>query len=448
MKSIRFVFLVVLLGIEALSVWAIPFDPSVRYSQRIIESCVPNYRCNKKPAKDVGFDYVSGLVNKAVIEAAWQYHDSAFAQDWYEQVRDFGNRYYDAGFSATQSDLDKLNAVKLYFGLSDAALSGYFVRDSVTAMHCDFACRKAVVALEHYNHTFVISDSVSQAFCGTPFFSGGWWHKAIYENEMWCDGQYMGPALLAQLLARRYKIQGMDTLSCWHLVTRQFDMTWHQLWNPQDEMLYHAFSASPEKDPLWADSVSGVSGEYWGRAVGWYMVALVDVLEAMSYARPDLHPSLRADFFRLRAYLEQLAAGVLARQDSETGLWCQLMRYPNGYIPEGCDRPNYIESSCSALFIAAYLKAARLGFIHREMYVAVASRAYRSFVERFVVENAGDGNPLAIIDCCASAGLSDKRKGDAAYYLCGSDVTRITTYTEGKALGAFILAALEYERLE
>ena len=112
---------------------------------------------------------------------------------------------------------------------------------------------------------------------------------------------------------------------------------------------------------------------------------------------------------------------------------------------------NYLESSCTAIFTAAYLKAVRLGMLP-ESYLATARKAYRGFVEQFMV---GDGRGgVHLIACCKSAGLggSNFRDGSAEYYLMGKDTKPTSTigddfYTEGKVLGGFILAAIEYERL-
>ncbi|MCQ2310397.1 MAG: glycoside hydrolase family 88 protein [Paludibacteraceae bacterium] len=428
--------------------FALLFLPTADYTSSVLTSCLANYRCNTKPSSSVGFDYVSGLVMKATVEAVQAQPDHAGAEAWYQAVRDYGMTYYQNGFSAEPKDLDKLNACKLYFGLHDVAVSGRFGNEQAVLTACDSALRKAARAFAYYDRTYRISDSVSLAYSGTLFYSGGWWHKDKYVNEMWCDGQYMGPALLAQLLVRGYVPQGRTEQQWWQLLVRQFDITWFQLWNPNDRLLYHAFSAAPELDKAWADQDNsswhyGNSAEYWSRAVGWYMMALVDVLEAMSQTDVATRQSLLLARERLNFYLRRLAAGVAARQDSATGCWTQLLQYPVGYRAEGCEVANYVEASGSALFTACYLKAMRLHLLP-ESYRLLAERAFRGLVETFLVENVGDGNPLALVYSCASAGLSDTRKGDAAYYLCGKDVTCITSYTEGKILGAFIMAATEY----
>lgn len=428
------------------------FQPTANYTRLVADACLTNFRCNTRPGGFDKFDYVSGLVAKATIEAVQAQPDSAYVLPWYETIRDYGNRFYDSGFSLQPNDLDILNASKLYFGLRDLAASGCFGTDSATVAHCDTALTRAARALAYYKKVYVISDSTSLAFSHSLFFAGGWWHKRQYVNEMWCDGQYMGPALLAQLLSRGYSLPDTSDEDAWADLIHQVDITWFQLWDQDQQLLYHAFSASPQLDPNWADQDTlslhyGVSAEYWSRAVGWYFLALIDILEAMQQAPSHQQSYLAPAYYRLQAYLQSLAAGVALRQDTASGCWAQLLQYPVGYRPEGCAEANYLEASGSALFTVGYLKGMRLGLLPRRTYQDLAERAFCGLVEQFLVEDVGDGNSLALIHSCASAGLSDTRKGDAAYYLCGKDVTRITTYTEGKILGAFLLAATEYSLL-
>ena len=167
------------------------------------------------------------------------------------------------------------------------------------------------------------------------------------------------------------------------------------------------------------------------------------------------------DYATLHNMLQHLGAGIAAKQDDTSGCWYQLLNHDGNYVATDYDRSyrytegpvaNYLESSCTAIFTAAYLKGMRLGLFDTD-YTEVARRAYRGFVEQFMV---GDGNGgVHLIACCKSAGLggSSYRDGSAAYYLMGRDTqptvddpSSSSFYTEGKVLGGFILAATEYER--
>ncbi|MBQ0057566.1 MAG: glycoside hydrolase family 88 protein [Bacteroidales bacterium] len=447
------------------------FDPNVRYSQRIIDSRINDFYCNTKQVglsvfdqegnllkegacpDNLKFDYVVGLVTKAVIEAADYYHDQPFARPWFYTVQDYANRFAESVPTVGKS-LDDLNASKMYATIYDLTAPGAAfadIADSATHTLAYEAMQKAAIGLADVNTSFSIKPEVSKEL------AGGWYHKGSYPNQMWCDGQYMGPALLAQL--KRYGF-GIDGREDYFNITRQFDLTWHKLWNADEQLLLHAFSADPkgEKAQCWADPETGVSAEYWGRACGWYFLALVDVIENMptDMRRPStvstIADGVEDQRTRLKLYLEALARGLAARQDAETGCWYQLLAHDGSFTADTYKGEkyeplsNYLESSATAIFTAAYLKAIRLGLLDKETYMPVAERAYQGFVNRFV-KRLPDGS-LTLIDCCASAGLGNKtdRDGSAEYYLLGEDVTRVTTYTEGKVLGAFILAAVEYER--
>lgn len=460
MQKTTFLLLIAFFAASA-PVRAVTFDPSVRYSRLVIDASLYHFHANTSKVagfarydadgnllaaseSNRGFDYVPGLVAKAVLEAVDLYQDSTFAAPWFYSIRAYGDKY--AGDSRSGGSLDNLNACKLYFGLADLTAAGAKFADAARCSSYKAAQSKALAGLEDHHTGCSISTETSVGFCGADTYAGGWWHKSNYKNEMWCDGQYMGPALLAQLLAEGYTFQSLSADESWSLVAKQFTMTWSKLWDSEKQLLWHAFTATPAATQTsgWADQDAasphyGVSAEYWGRAAGWYFLALVDVLELMPAAHPD--------YAVLRSCLNSIAGGLAVRQDAGSGCWCQLLQYGNGTVPAGCTKANYLESSATAIFTAAYLKGQRLGLFDDD-WSAVAKKAYQGMVEQFLVTKTGadDDNPYSLVDCCASAGLSSDRDGTAAYYLEGSDTKHITNYTEGKVLGAFILAAVEYER--
>ena len=464
----------------------IEFDPTVYYSQLIINSNLYHFHCNTGKLGGLGrydastetvskgeyvdsrkFDYVNGLVFKATLEAIQQHYNTEGlredAYSWFKSVEEFGNRY--CNDDRDGKSLDDLNACKLYFGLYDITKAGGLglvdgrnYENSTTASNCKTAKGKALSGLSTHNSKYAISSAVSNAFSGDESFTGGWFHKDTYENQLWLDGQYMGPALLAMMVADGRYISG-SAAGDWAIIRKQFDMCWDRLWDSDKKLLYHAFSANPTSSQTtnWADHTDtyatnphyGVSSEFWGRAAGWYFFALVDILEQMDKVGKNGED---ADYVEFKRQLEAVADGLLARQDPTTGCWCQLLQYGNGVVPDGCSTANYLESSASAIFTATFLKGMRLRYLSKSKYEAAAKKAYKGFVEQFIVKNTGGedgGNAYSIIKCCASAGLSSDRNGSAKYYLAengNKDTQVINDYTEGKVLGAFILAATEYER--
>ena len=249
--------------------------------------------------------------------------------------------------------------------------------------------------------------------------SGGFWHKKIYPHQMWLDGIYMASPFLAQYGAV-FKEPGL------------FDDAAHQIVlmekyarDEETGLLYHGFDES--RSQKWADPGTGLSSQFWGRAMGWYAMALVDTLDFL----PKDHPQRDA----VIAILDRLVKAVVRYQDAETGVWYQVVNLPDG---EG----NYPESSCSSMFVYALLKAIRMGYIPKD-YCSAAEKGYHGIVEQFV-EVTADGR-VHLHKGCEVAGLGGTpyRDGSYAYY-----VGERPRSNDPKAVGPFILASLEYEAAE
>lgn len=460
------------------------FNSGVRYSQWVTKSRMTNFYRNttqdgfavynengtKTADGHTAFDYVPGLVAKAIVENVEYYSQFDWAQSWAEpffyNMAGYCNAYYNSVPTGGGS-LDNLNASKMFFGIYNLTKTGgaYASKSiaSTTNSHAQTALGKAVTGFGAHNSGYKIGTSTPAYEAGHTIVEGGWYHKSTYVDEMWLDGSYMGPALFAQL--RNYNgsnIIGDD----WTIAYRQIQALWEMCWNPTDKLLYHAFAAKGYNNysNTWAgfNPDGGVyhSASYWGRACGWYFLALIDILEQMDKA--GLNGT--DNYNTLKSHLSDLAAGLAARQDAATGCWYQILdedgtfhasTYQNGKnASKHSDTHNYIESSASALFTAGYLKAMRLGYLSKSTYEAVAKKGYEGLVNNFFAADGSEG--VHLFGSCRSAGLGgaaingDKwRDGSKAYYLLGHDVDRVAkseNVTEGKIFGAFVLAATEYER--
>lgn len=468
----------------------VKFNPDVRYSQWVLDSRLGDFYGNTNQmgfatydinlvqkttpnwTKGISMDYVAGLVAKAAIENAAFYKAFDWSKPWFKSVEWYANQPISVPTSG--GSLDNLNAAKMFFGLYALATREFAANaDAKTASNALTQLGNAQKGLKDHNDRYSFK---SGANLNGKDISGGWFHKSSYTNQMWLDGQYMGPALLAQL---KNEYSGYSQMSDddWTLITKQFTSVWEQCWDENEKLLYHAFASdnsTAKYSATWAGdaeiwttahtdkskwqgmAAGGHSAAFWGRAEGWYFLALVDVLEQMKNAGEENS----ANYSTLKTYLDKLAEGIKARQDARTGCWYQLLakdatysaQYYNGQ--ELTSVSNYLESSCTAIFTAAYLKAIRLGLLAEDAYMDVAEKAYKGFVENFMVRKA-DGT-VTLTGCSRSAGLGGAamgetkfRDGSNAYYLLGYDVkpTTASDYTEGKVLGGFILAATEYERL-
>lgn len=448
----------------------VKFNSGVRYSQWAINSRLHDFYGNQKkfgfdyydnkgtPKKEVTwlkddgktyqktFDYVAGLVGKASLEAADFYENFDWSKPWFYAAQGYAT---DTPYANEDMTLDNMNAAKMYFPI----LAGNLKSDAATKA-ANTAIAAVIKDMSTYNSTYVIGSGKSalnndNANEVQKTMFGGWFHKSSgYTDQMWCDGQYMGPALLAQIIKHTGKTNNISD-NDWDIIAKQFSITWAQLYDNKTGLLYHGFTANPGDDAStsWADisKEKGIyhSASFWGRANAWYFLALVDILEVM--------PKDNAYYTTFKDYLAKLAAGIKKYQDETTGCWYQVM----DKVPASLTG-NYLEASCSSIFTAGYLKAIRLGLLDKTTYEPVAKKAYEGLVNQFMVYDNTDNSTIQLVHSCTSAGLGgkDSRKGDDNYYLTGKDAKVVTSsdptspyyYTEGKVLGGFIMAATEYER--
>lgn len=412
------------------------------------------YGITKATADD--WDYVPGLVARAVLDAIECYKDSAFSQPWLAAIDTWATNKAKGQtlFSDTKKDdIDWLNAAKVFSDLY--RLKKYsWCQDQMT---------NAVLLLKN-KHARIGMNGKADYNSAQSDAIGGFFHKGNYPYQMWCDGQYMGPAMWAEWLgvfqsASSYTEWEND----WKDIANQLDIVCRYTYSPSDKLFFHGMTAALSTNYTWtpvADTFH--SQEAWGRGAGWLFAALVDILEFMpagidvraTFTYPDGKQVTNVDSrTRLLYYLTLMADGLAKRQDPSTHCWTQLLRYDNGTIPSGATNPNYIESSASSMFVYAYLKAIRLGLLTGTTtdksgatvtYKELAKRGFEGVVTHFICKQSkGD---IQIIQSCESAGLDGGRPGNADYYLGNNNDTRINDASEGKALGPFILAAVEYER--
>lgn len=463
----------------------VKFNPGVRYSQWAINSRAHDFKANTKDSglakykvdgtsvvkvedrfkptdlKNDKLDYVPGLVAKSMIEAADYYQNFDWSKPWFASVKDYGDDFF-SKVANTGGSLDDLNAVKLYIGVyNNKNASETDKKNAKTAIG------RATEGLIAHNNSY----SIQSGTLAGDAVVGGWFHKEAYNNQMWLDGAYMGSALLAQIV--NFNGTGSNVFGSadkdWEMVIKQLNIVWDMCWNSTDKLMYHAFEANAGTgtSKSHADTWAGLNGTtkpytfhsaaYWGRANAWYIFALVDALEAMGNAGRTSD----TNYSTLKSHLQELAAGIVARQASNGG-WYQLLDKTDSfkatsYNGKSASATNYIETSATAIFSAALFKAVRLGLIDAK-YKENAKKAFECLVNNYTYLKDGS---LEIWGSCRSAGLgggTDKkyaaggekyRDGSNEYYLLGYDVPMVKktdNLTEGKVLGGFIMAATEYER--
>lgn len=246
---------------------------------------------------------------------------------------------------------------------------------------------------------------------------GGFWHKKRYPHQMWLDGLYMGSPFLAQYAAEYNDPELFDD------VANQVYLIDKYTWDEEKGLYFHGWDES--RDQRWSDPETGRSPHAWGRAMGWFAMALVDMLDYY----PTDHPK-RAGIL---AILKKMADAILKNQN-ESGLWWQVLDRPG-------DEGNYLEGSVSSMFSYFLLKSANKGYLDKQ-FTDSGKAGYKAIVEKLIKENR-DGT-ISLIQVCGVAGLGGDPYRDGTYEYYINEVIRDN---DPKGVGPFIMASLEFEKL-
>ena len=287
------------------------------------------------------------------------------------------------------------------------------------------------------------------------------WHKAVYAYQVWLDGIFMGlpfRCLTAPITLNvdNFKVKGqrskvksqgskVNVQSIYDDAVNQLKITYQRTLDPKTGLNRHAYDET--RKTFWADKETGLSQHCWGRAQGWYTMALIEVLDALpeDYARrSEVIDLLKSDF-----------DAILKWQDKDSGVWYQVMDSPSR---EG----NYLESTCSAMFTYALLKAYRKGYVG-EKYRDAGIKAYKGIINKFI--KVHPDKTISLTECCSVAGLGpaetpeviaamkkinpkgsvkENRRRDGCYGYYLSEPIRDN---DAKGVGPFIWASLEMEML-
>jgi unsaturated rhamnogalacturonyl hydrolase len=361
---------------------------SVRFANAVV---------TRNPQVHAKWDYTAGLVLLAIQRVGEARNDRRLLN----YVKTNIDRFVQpdgsiTGYKAEEFNLDQIAEGRLLFPLSKKSTDARYRR----------AARVLRDQLSHQPRTS----------------EGGFWHKQIYPQQMWLDGLYMAEPFYAQYAKETGEPAAFDD------VTKQFLLAARHTRDPKTGLMYHGWDAA--RAQKWADPATGLSQNFWGRAMGWYVVAAVDVLDYLPANHKD-----RAELIRT---LQDASEAIADVQDPVTGLWWQVLDQPNR-------AGNYLESSASSMFVYALAKAARLGYIDTR-YRAVATRGFDGLVAN-LVKTAPDGMP-SLTNVCSVAGLGGAlrkdgsyRDGSFAYYISEPVVA-----DDYKGVGPFIMAALELGR--
>jgi unsaturated rhamnogalacturonyl hydrolase len=247
---------------------------------------------------------------------------------------------------------------------------------------------------------------------------GGFWHKKIYPYQMWLDGLYMAEPFYAEYATTFHVPESFDDIA------NQFILMEKHTRDPKTGLLYHGWDESRQQQ--WADPKTGHSPNFWARAMGWYGMALVDVLEKF----PSEHPK-RAELVMI---LQRFVKAIQQTQDAKTGLWYDIINMPHA-------KGNYPEASASSMFVCAVAKAVRLGLLPATD-LTIAKKGYAGILQQFVKTDAQGQTNLEGTVSVSGLGGKPYRDGSFAYYMSEKVVEN-----DPKGVGAFIQAANEMEMI-
>jgi unsaturated rhamnogalacturonyl hydrolase len=246
---------------------------------------------------------------------------------------------------------------------------------------------------------------------------GGFWHKQRYPHQMWLDGLYMEAPFYAEY-AQLFK----EPATSFDDVAKQIRLVAAHNYDAKTGLLYHGWDES--RTQSWASKATGCSPNFWSRAIGWYVMALVDTLDYF----PVDHPA-RPEII---ATLQKVCAGIVKYQDSASGLWYQV-------TDQGDRKGNYLEATSSSMFVYSLAKGINHGYLSRDN-LPVVVKGFRGIIEKLLRVD-GKGR-VTLTQCCSVAGLGYGREGTFEYYV-GEPVID----NDLKGVGPLILAGIELQKL-
>ena len=247
---------------------------------------------------------------------------------------------------------------------------------------------------------------------------GGFWHKERYPSQMWLDGLFMGAPFYAE-----YAVDfGAGAAADLDDVVKQFRLVDEHLYDPASKLYYHGWDEKRVQE--WANPNTGTSSNFWGRGLGWFAMAQVDVLDFL----PKDHKG-RAEIIAL---IKKTSEGIVKHQDAASGVWWQVM-------DKGGKPGNYMEATASAMFVYSMAKAVNNGYLSRD-YVPAILKGYDGIINKFM--KVDGGGKVSLTRCCSVAGLGYGRDGSYEYYLREPVIDN-----DLKGVGPFVLAGIEVQKL-
>ncbi len=367
-----------------------------QYVRRLIEESSPDHtvwnvekiRANE-PAT---WNYIDGCMLTALLSMAEITGDSSFS-DFVEHFTDsfIGEDGTIRTYDPSGTNLDDINEGRVLFALYQATGKEKYKK----------AAAKLYESITKQPRTK----------------EGNFWHKAIYPNQVWLDGIYMAQPFYALYVKNFGDGNYEDTIS-------QIENVRDKMFDEKKHLYYHGYDAS--REIFWADKETGRSKNFWLRSIGWFVVALVDLIEIIPEEK---------EAGRLRKIFAEIMEGLADYADDETGMYWQV-------VDQGGREGNYLETSGSSMVAYAMLKGARLGLLPKE-FAAKGEKTFKGIADRYLSFTDGELN-LGGICLVAGLGPADNTRRDGTYeYYISEPVVE----NDAKGVAPFILSYTEIKRL-
>lgn len=367
-------------------------DTNLTWSQRMANTVMHGYpelwtmEGRDKPK----WSYTYGLVGLA-FQKLWKVTDN---NDYYEYAKAYADEMIDSvgnisTYSMEHYNIDHINAGNLLF-----------------LLYAKTGEQKYKNAMDTLREQLVEHPRTSE---------GGFWHKNRYPHQMWLDGLYMGAPFYAHYGKEFNQPENYDDVVNWITLMEK------KARDEETGLLYHGWDESREQK--WVDKQTGLSKNFWGRGMGWYGMALVDVLDYI----PENHPGRE----EIISIIQRFADAIVKVQD-ETGCWYQV-------LDKGDAEDNFLEGSASSMFTYFFLKALKYGYID-ESYKEPATKAYNGIINNLI--QVDEDGLVTITPVCAVAGLGGDPYRDGTYEYYINEARRDN---DPKAVGPFIMASMLYE---
>lgn len=369
---------------------------SLKWSERMLLSEIARFPdptlldFREKPK----WNYTNGLI----LTATQRVYEETNKQAYYDYIYEFGDKM-----------VNENGEIKTYTQ-QDYKLDVLKPGDALLYLYSQTKEERFLKALQ----------TLRMQITGQPRTSdGGFWHKKVYEHQMWLDGLYMAQPFYAHYT--KMFSEGEEAEKAYNEIVKQFALIQKHTLDEKTGLLYHGWDEKKQQD--WADPNTGTSANFWSRAMGWYGMALVDVLDYL----PEDHPG-RKD---LISYLNQFVDAVAKVQDKDTGLWYQV-------LDKGDLEGNYLEATGSSMFVYVMAKGVNQGYLSTK-YRTIAEKGFQGLLD-YLVEVEPNGM-VNLKKCCAVAGLGGDRDGSFEYY-----INEEVRANDPKGTGPFIMASLELNK--